>query len=527
MFQFQFCFFITHRITKIVSLLAVLIFIGWTSWINVRGGVLVYLSHNIFKIHESPSFIPLSNGTKPLLSDVPVVAQSSATTAILSQPTTAPALGMNATISSAGVDRRFSKTEADQSHGERTALSLATAVDDTETTLGSSPGGSNDSSVPGQQQSVVRNRLDTEDKTKWFGLLKGVKQELIGMGKPNDYWYHRDRDNTTTEINSTPAGIKVIYGATKSYIMTWEDMFEFRGCEYNNCIVTSSLSLKSVEHADVVLYYFREIQRYPDLDWRQRSQQYWVLYSDESAGYGFNQFQPSLDNIFNATMTFRPDSDVPYPYGQTVLNVTSPEINYATGKTKGAFAYVTNCESVGYNRMKTMLRLGKYIDVDIFGACTKNVPCDRSDWQCERRLHSKYRFYLSFENSLCKDYITEKFWSRLQSDGHFVPVALGGTAVSDYTRVAPPDSFLHLYNFTSIRHLGEYLEHLKADDDAYNSYHKWRTNYQVETFGYMSSCKLCELANSKSYMPAKSNLSSWWNDNSQCHVSSNIRSRLL
>ncbi len=34
-----------------------------------------------------------------------------------------------------------------------------------------------------------------------------------------------------------------------------------------------------------------------------------------------------------------------------------------------------------------------------------------------------YKFYLSFENSLCRDYVTEKFFTRA---GNILPVVRGG-----------------------------------------------------------------------------------------------------
>ena len=39
------------------------------------------------------------------------------------------------------------------------------------------------------------------------------------------------------------------------------------------------------------------------------------------------------------------------------------------------------------------------------------------------RLATHYMFYLSFENSLCDDYVTEKLWGWLKRD--IVPVVMG------------------------------------------------------------------------------------------------------
>lgn len=55
-------------------------------------------------------------------------------------------------------------------------------------------------------------------------------------------------------------------------------------------------------------------------------------------------------------------------------------------------------------------------------------------------LGREYKFYLSFENSLCRDYVTEKFYLPLLYS--MVPIAYGG---ADYE--ASPSSFIDVRNF--------------------------------------------------------------------------------
>ena len=61
-------------------------------------------------------------------------------------------------------------------------------------------------------------------------------------------------------------------------------------------------------------------------------------------------------------------------------------------------------------------QLSKHIQVDVYGACGP-LTCPRSqEDHCFAMLDTHYKFYLALENSNCKDYITEKFFTNgLQS----------------------------------------------------------------------------------------------------------------
>ena len=52
-------------------------------------------------------------------------------------------------------------------------------------------------------------------------------------------------------------------------------------------------------------------------------------------------------------------------------------------------------------------------------------------------LESNYKFYISFENSLCSDYVTEKFFNILKYN--IIPITLNGV---DMSEIAPPNSYI-------------------------------------------------------------------------------------
>ena len=64
-------------------------------------------------------------------------------------------------------------------------------------------------------------------------------------------------------------------------------------------------------------------------------------------------------------------------------------------------AYIVHC---------MLANVCRYVTVDVYGVCgSKRCPRAETD-RCRKILNDDYKFYLSFENSNCDHYITEKFF---------------------------------------------------------------------------------------------------------------------
>lgn len=228
-----------------------------------------------------------------------------------------------------------------------------------------------------------------------------------------------------------------------------------------------------------------------------------------------------LNGFFNLTMTFRFDSDIQWPYG--VVEPNEPQFhqeveNYAKGKTKLVAWFVSNCESHSM-REKYVENLRKYVDVDVYGRCG-NQTCWAGDQdQCYDMLEKDYKFYLSFENSFCRDYVTEKFFQLL--DRRIVPVVYGA---ANYSAIAPHHSYIDATQMGA-RSLAELLNKLDKDDHLYDQYFHWKSRFRVvkdrRSIAKGAFCKLCQMLHQS---PAKSrqvyqDFQGWWDQENHCHNS--------
>ena len=146
----------------------------------------------------------------------------------------------------------------------------------------------------------------------------------------------------------------------------------------------------------------------------RNQEQIWIMFALESP-FASPEYK-GVDHMINWTATYRPDSTLvtPYdkwlPYGNcSKIESVSLSKSYAKGKTKLAAIFVSNC-GASNKRMEYVQELKKHINVDIYGACGDR-QCEKHNQQgCFDMLRKDYKFYLSFENTNCRHYITEKFF---------------------------------------------------------------------------------------------------------------------
>lgn len=279
------------------------------------------------------------------------------------------------------------------------------------------------------------------------------------------------------------------------------------------CVRTSNRSALSA--SALVVFHLRDVRAddLPTAEERPRGQR-WALFTHESPAYE-SWLPEALRSAINWTATYRSDSDVNVlPWLQKAARPPPPPRNWWANKTRQALWLVSNCKTFS-NREGFVRELSKFIQVDVVGACGAKggASClPKMAERCYRQASKTYYFYLSLENSICTDYVTEKFFNAL--NWGMVPVVLGG---ANYSRIAPPGSYIDALAFRNVRQLADHMKRVAADVRLYNGYHAWRQNYSYawEDFG----CGFCRmLHNSSAPVKAYGDFNEWWFKRARCYT---------
>ncbi|VDN39147.1 unnamed protein product [Gongylonema pulchrum] len=180
----------------------------------------------------------------------------------------------------------------------------------------------------------------------------------------------------------------------------------------DKCYLTDDRQL--ADSADAIVFHYMDhdflLDDLPKV--RHPSQRYVFLTVEAPPSYRILQSRRNLRtpaNFFNWTMTYRYDSDVPWIYGGYWV---SPERSKELGFTPENLPF--DEQTILENKTGAIFWL-VYIMIDKYGACAENPykrdACARSA-ECEKDLGSMNFFYIAIENTVCKNYITEKYFER-------------------------------------------------------------------------------------------------------------------
>lgn len=154
--------------------------------------------------------------------------------------------------------------------------------------------------------------------------------------------------------------------------------------------------------------------------------------------------------------------------------------------------------------------------VDIFGQCGPKKCPRSSNEDCWKMVEKDYKFYLAFENSICVDYVTEKFFNSISHQ--VIPIVLGG---ADYSGMAPKKSYISVHDLDNDpARLARSLKKLDENDELFAEYFWWKDFYQVKMADedrIQAFCKICQkLHDPNQGESVYSDLNEWWDHKSKC-----------
>ena len=345
------------------------------------------------------------------------------------------------------------------------------------------------------------------------------------------------------------------------------DSFVDHGCPVSDCYIVNSpyqYPERPLDSFDAIIFnfndqFYRKMPSNESTIFSRRLQQRFIFFTQEPPPHINKILSGYRANYFNWTMSYRFDSDIQFLYGRIHPKATAPTsapevaimieethhsyIRYNASNSRQvkpfkqhlAVAMISNCNTHGL-REDYIKELKRYIPVDNYGKCDFNDEstvddnwdpkigldyCKKSEFissspECYDVIETRYKFYLSFENSVCVDYVTEKFFHVMARN--IVPVVYGG---ANYSRIAPPHSFIDARQFKP-KQLAEYLLRLDQNEILYNEYFWWKKHYVVEAgeaqmarYGFCDLCRKLHHDNeSKVYSPHM--IYKWFSLKDQC-----------
>lgn len=214
-----------------------------------------------------------------------------------------------------------------------------------------------------------------------------------------------------------------------------------------NCEIT--YNKKRIDEANFVI---NPVERYASSNNLPISKPYWqrwiFLIYESPINVKHSTFKM---NFYNLSSTYKINSDFGHFYeaqnGMRWQRNTqfNKSLNILGEKTEQIFSVISNIDDKG-KRLEYIKALNWSMSVHLFGRSGSECPSqfqDGTPGDCKEILSRSYKFYLAFENSICDDYITEKFFDILKYN--IIPIVRGGGKYDHYVSKA----LLYFLNVTT------------------------------------------------------------------------------
>ena len=299
----------------------------------------------------------------------------------------------------------------------------------------------NDQNIP-YKLAYFENKSDTRD-SPCEPLLKASYQYNVlidGINYPRSVPLYLNKSINFECLNRGSHIHKILFWTQPNWLGD-EGLGKFKPFSRQNCPVTNcelTNDITQLYQSDLVITHMRDKIKF--LPQYRSMNQRWVFMLYESPAYSWNYAK--YNGFYNLSSTYKISSDFNSFYEsiggfEWRFNQKFDESNdFSQGKSGLAVAVISNCYDKS-RRLEFIKEMQNYMSVRVFGKCgTSDCPIrfkNRTLGDCKEIIATEYKFYLAFENSICSDYITEKFFEILRYN--IVPVVLGGGSYSHYVNM--------------------------------------------------------------------------------------------